>query len=81
MEERDEGGSKSGVFMSKLEGKSREDVMEVPAIFEIARTEEGRSKSPVGEEALGEGLRDRGLASPGESVEPVDGRRVVVFGP
>jgi len=34
--ERDENGSKFGVLVSELEGKSREDVVEVPAIFEIA---------------------------------------------
>ena len=59
--------------MSELEGEGGEDVVEVPAVLEIAGAEEGRSKSPVSEDALGDGLGDRGFASPGKPVEPVDG--------
>jgi len=67
--------------MSELEGEGGEDVVEVPAVREIARTKEGRSQSPVGEDALGDGLGDCGLARPGEPVQPVDGGHLGVVGP
>ncbi len=35
-EERDEDRSEFGIFVSKLEGESGEDVMEVPAVFKVA---------------------------------------------
>ena len=67
--------------MGELKGESGEDIEETPAVFEIARTEEGRSQPSVGEDVLGDGLGDRGLPGPGEAVQPVDGGRVVILGP
>ena len=81
LEEGDQGRSKFGVLVSELKGEGGKDVVDVPTVFEIARTEEGRSESPVGEDAFGGGLGDRRLASPGEPVQPVDRRHVEVFGP
>ena len=49
MEEWDTDRSKFGVFVSELEGDSGEDTMEGPTIVEVARTEEGGSQSPIGE--------------------------------
>ena len=80
-EERDEERSKFEVFVSELEGEGGEDVVKVPAVPKIARTEEGRPQSLVGKETLSDGLGDRGLASPGEPVQPIDGGHVRVFGP
>lgn len=67
--------------MSELEGEGGKDVVKISAVFEIARTEERCSQPPVSEDAFGNRLRDRGLASSGEPIQPVDGRRVGVFGP
>ena len=33
--ERDEDGSKFGIFVSELEGESGEDIMEISTVFEI----------------------------------------------
>ena len=79
--ERDEDGSKFEVLVCELESESGEDVMEVSAIFEIARAEEGCSQPPVSEDALGNRLGDRGLAGPCEPVQPVDGGHVRIFRP
>ena len=81
LEEGDQGRSKFGIFVSELEGESGEDVTEVPTVLEIARTEEGRSESPVCKDAFGGALCDRRLAGPGEPVQPVYRRQVEVFGP
>ena len=55
--------------------------MKVPAVLEIARAKEGRSKPPVGENAFRDGLSNCGLASPGEPVQPVEGGSIGVLGP
>ena len=81
LEEGDEDRSKLRVSVSELEGEGGKDVVEVPAVCEIARAEEGRSQSPVGKDVLGDGLGDRGLAGPSEPVQPVDGGHFEVFGP
>ena len=81
LEEQDENRSNLRVFVCQLESNGREDEAEVAAILEIARTEERRSEKPVGEERFADRLGDRGLSSPGEPVQPEDGRLVEVFGP
>ena len=80
-EERDKDRTECGVLMGELEGEGGENIKEASTVFEIARTEEGRSQPSVGEDALGDGLGDRGLPRPGEAVQPVDGGCVVIFGP
>ena len=65
--------------MSELEGESGEDVVEAPAASEIARTEEGRSQSPIGEGTFSDCLGDCRFAGPGEPVQPIDGRRLGVL--
>jgi hypothetical protein len=65
----------------QLEGKRGKDKVEVAAVLEIARTKKGRSQEPVSEDPLADCLGDRGLASPGEPVQPEDGRFIEVFCP
>jgi hypothetical protein len=67
--------------VSKLEGKGWKDQTEVSAVLGIARAEKRGSKPSVSEDAFRNRLCDRGLASPGESIQPVDRRRGVIFGP
>ena len=73
--------SKVGVFVCELESKGREYEVEVAAVLEVSRTKEGRSQETVSEDALGNGLSDRRLPRPGESVQPEDGRLVEIFSP
>jgi hypothetical protein len=81
LKEGDENRSEFGEFVGQLEGEGGEDEVEVAAVLEIARTEERRSELSVGKDPLADCLGDRGLASPGEPVQPEDRRLVEVFGP
>jgi len=67
--------------MSKLEGEGGKNVVKTPAIIEVARTEEGCSQSPIGENVLRDRLGDCGLAGSGEPVQPVNGGGVRVISP
>jgi len=78
LHERDEDRSKFGVRACELNRKSWEDETEVPPVPEVSRTEEGGSKSSICEYPLRDRLRDRGLPSPGQPVQPVDGRLVEI---
>jgi len=71
--QRDEDGSKFGVRASQLDGKGREDELEVAPVREISRAEEGSAKPSVRECPFRDRLRDRGLSGPGQPVKPVYG--------
>ena len=73
--------SKIGVFVCELESKGGKYEVEVAAVLEVSRTKEGRSQETVSEDTLGDGLSNRRLPCPGESVQPEDGGVVEVFSP
>ena len=81
LEEGNEDGSEFMVLVCQLEGEGREDEVEIAPVLEIARTEEGGSQQPVGEDPFADRLGDRGLASPSQPVQPEDRRLIEVFGP
>ena len=61
--------------------KGGEDEVEVTAVLEITRAEEGCPQQSVGEDPLADCLGDRQLASPGEPVQPEDGGIVKISSP
>ena len=71
-EEFDEGGSKLGVSPGELDRQSREYQPKVPPVLKVSGAEEGGTKSVICECPLGGRLCDRGLARPGEPIQPVD---------
>ena len=81
LKEGDESGSEFWEFVSQLEGEGGEDEVQVAAVLEVAGTEERRSELTVSKDPLADCLGDRGLAGPGEPVQPEDGRLIEVFGP
>ena len=81
LEEGDEGGSKSWIFVSQLEGEGGEDEVEVAAVSEIARTKERCPQYAVSEDTLANCLGDRGLAGAGQPIQPEDRRLLEVFDP
>ena len=81
LEEGDESRSEIGEFVGQLEGEGGEDEVEVAAVLEVAGTKKGCSELSVRKHPLAGCLGNRGLAGPGESVQPEDRRLVEVFGP
>ena len=79
--EADEDRSEPRKPVCQLEGDGGEDEAQVAAILEIAGTEERRSEFPVGKHPLADRLCDRGLARPGEPVQPEYRGLVEVVGP
>ena len=73
--------SKVGVFVCKLESEGGKYEVEVAAVLEVSGTKEGRSQETVSEDTLGNGLSDRRLPRPGESVQPEDGGLVEIPSP
>ena len=73
--------SEVGIFVGKLESESGEYEVQVAAILKVSRTKEGCSQETIGEDTFGDGLSDRRLPCPGESVEPENGGFLEVFGP
>jgi len=81
LKEGNEDGSEFLEFVSQLEGEGGEDRVQVAAVLEIARTEEGRSELTVSKDPLAGRLGNRRFAGPSEPVQPEDGRLLEVFGP
>ena len=73
--------SKVGAFVCELESKGRKYEVEVAAVLEVSRTKEGCSQETISEDTLSDGLGDRRLPRPGESINPEDGGLVEVFSP
>ena len=71
-DEVDKGGSKLGVSPGELDCEGWEDRPEVPSVFEVSGAKEGGTESAICECPLGGRLCDRGLARPGEPIQPVD---------
>ena len=81
MEEGDKSGSEFWEFVGQLEGEGGEYEVEVAAVLEVTRTEERRPKLSVSKDPLAGRLGNRGLASPGEPVQPEHRRLLKIFGP
>ena len=71
-DELDEGGSKLGVSPGELDCEGWEDRPEVPSVFEVSGAKEGGTECAICECPLGGRLCDRGLARPGQPIQPVD---------
>ena len=71
-DELDDGGSKLGVSPGELDREGREDGPEVPPVLEVSGAKEGGTEPAICECPLGGRLCDRGLARPGEPIQPVD---------
>jgi len=80
-EERDKRGSEFGVLLRKLKRQRRDDEFEITTVFETSRAEERGTQTAVGEHPFRDGLSDGGFPSPGEPVEPKDGRLLGILGP
>ena len=64
--------SKCGVLACKLDGKGGEDELEVAPVLEVSGAEERSSESSVGRQPLCDRLRDSGLSSSSQPVQPVN---------
>ena len=74
-------GSKVGVLACQLKAKGGEDTVQIAAVLEIARTEEGRSKESFGKEPLCDGLSDCRFPSASQTIQPEYLRLVEVLCP
>ena len=72
LDQRDEDRSELSIFTRELDRKGGEYEVEVAPIREVSRTEEGGTELSICERPLRNRLRDRALACPGQSVQPVD---------
>ena len=71
-DELDDGGSKLRVSPGELDREGREDGPEVPPVLEVSGAKEGGTEPAICECPLSCRLCDRGLARPGEPIQPVD---------
>ena len=81
LDQLDEERSKLGVPPGELDGQGWEDGLEVPAVLEVPRAEEGCTQPPICKGPFRDRLRNGALPRPCETVQPVDGGFVEVAGP
>ena len=67
------------IAVSELKGKGWEDGVEVAPVFEVARTKEARSESPVREARLGKCLGNGRFSGSSEAVEPENAFAFVII--
>ena len=77
----DEDRPKFGILARELDGKGREDELEVPPVLKIPGAEEGCTQAPLPGHPSRYRLCDGRLPRPRESVQPVDRRFIEVEGP